>query len=152
MNVTKTPEYRSWKGMKARCYNPNDPYFSRYGARGIVVCPRWRDSFPAFLEDMGERPPGFSIDRINLDGDYELGNCRWAGIKEQNRNRSDTFWVTIGSERKSLAEWCDIKGVSYRLVRKRIREMGWSPAQAMAMPNLGVGRRRTSPQWKALAA
>lgn len=142
MNVIKTPEYRSWKGMKSRCYNPNDPYFSRYGGRGIVVCDRWRDSFANFLADLGKRPDWHSIDRIDIDGNYEPKNCRWASTKEQNRNRSDTFWVTLDGQRKSLSEWCEIKGANYRLVKKRIREMNWPIEQALATPNLGVGHSR----------
>jgi hypothetical protein len=73
--------------MKARCTNPKSPKFRYYGGRGITVCDRWSTSFEAFLADMGDRPPGKSIDRINNDGNYEPGNCRWATQSEQVRNR-----------------------------------------------------------------
>lgn len=142
MNIINTPTYRSWKAMKQRCYREKDPYFAQYGGRGITVCDRWRSSFSAFLADMGERPAGTTLDRIKLDGNYEPSNCRWATRKEQNRNRGDTRWVTIGEVRKSLSEWCEERGLSYSLVRKRISEMGWSPEDALSMPTLGVGRRR----------
>jgi len=86
-----SPAYRSWMAMNGRCRNPNDPGFHLYGGRGITICDRWRD-FVCFLEDMGDRPPGTSIDRIDNDGNYEPGNCRWATPKQQGqRRRAPTF-------------------------------------------------------------
>jgi hypothetical protein len=78
--------YGIWAAMKTRCLNQNSPAYPYYGARGITVCERWME-FRKFLEDMGERPPGLSIDRIDNDKGYEPGNCRWATPLEQSHNR-----------------------------------------------------------------
>ena len=82
-----TRTYKSWISMKERCLNPKNPGFVYYGERGIQVCKRWLDSFENFLEDMGERPPDTSIDRINVDGSYEPSNCRWADAVTQANNK-----------------------------------------------------------------
>lgn len=84
------PEYRSWAHMTRRCTNPQDDSYPNYGGRGIRVCDRWLCSFEAFLADMGERPVGTSLDRINVNGNYEPGNCRWATTKTQARNTRHT--------------------------------------------------------------
>lgn len=78
--------YKTFNGMKERCMNPNNKFYKNYGARGIKVCERWLESFAHFLEDMGERPNGHTIDRINNDGNYEPSNCKWATKKEQQNN------------------------------------------------------------------
>lgn len=83
----QTSEYRIWRGIKSRCFNPKYFAYKWYGARGITMCERWANSFPAFYEDMGPRPKKLSIDRINNDGNYEPGNCRWATSKEQAQNQ-----------------------------------------------------------------
>jgi hypothetical protein len=82
-----TPTYRSWDAMKQRCTNLNNPHYADYGGRGISVCDRWLNSFKAFLEDMGEKPDGLTLDRIDNDGDYTPANCRWATYSEQNLNK-----------------------------------------------------------------
>ena len=80
--------YTVWVDMKRRCYNPRRPAYKWYGAKGIEVCAQWRESFEQFLADMGDRPIGMSIDRIDVHGNYEPSNCRWATQKDQQRNRS----------------------------------------------------------------
>lgn len=79
--------YKSWCSMIARCYNPKQDNYSRYGGRGITVCPQWREDFSNFLADMGERPSGLSLDRIDSNGNYEPSNCRWATWSQQRRNQ-----------------------------------------------------------------
>lgn len=86
----KHPLYMTWLGMKQRCHNPKSRNFKWYGARGIAVCRRWRESFLAFVGDVGPRPGGTTIDRINVDGNYEPGNVRWATALQQNRNRTNS--------------------------------------------------------------
>jgi hypothetical protein len=94
-NVSST--YQSWKAMKARCSNPNNVKFDLYGGRGIKVCERWINSFENFFEDMGEKPKGMTLGRIDNDGDYEPSNCRWETYNQQNRNRRfDNFKGNVG--------------------------------------------------------
>lgn len=85
--LKKSSEYISWQSMIQRCYDQKVPYYKNYGGRGIAVCDRWRSSFEAFLADMGPRPAGKTLDRIDNDGNYEPGNCRWATAKEQRLNQ-----------------------------------------------------------------
>ena len=107
---TAHPLYKTWIGMKRRCSNPNEVGFVYYGGRGITVCASWLGSFEAFLADMGERPTGLTLDRINNDGNYEPGNCRWATAREQAMNRSCSVVeakrpYTIRVSPEQLARW-----------------------------------------------
>ncbi len=88
--MRQTPTYKSWCHMKARCYNPNTEMYPHYGGRGITVCDRWLNSFENFLEDMGEKLEGTSIDRIDNDGNYEPSNCEWATSRKQASHTSQT--------------------------------------------------------------
>ena len=150
-NPNKTPEYATWERMKARCYMPNHNSYKNYGGRGIVVCDAWRNSFASFLSDMGKRPSeNHSLDRINNDGNYEPGNCKWSTAKDQARNRRNSLLVEIDGQRKTLAEWCEIYGTSHNRTRDRIVDLGWPPLMALTTPPLpvnckkGHGRKRVA--------
>jgi hypothetical protein len=91
--MSNSPTYETWASMKARCNNQNAANYYNYGGKGIRVCDRWNNSFESFVEDMGEKPIGFSIDRINPFGNYEPTNCRWATPKQQARNRTNNVFV-----------------------------------------------------------
>ena len=98
--------------MKDRCHNPKNSGWDHYGGRGIITCDRWRYSFENFLADMGERPDGMTIEREDVNGNYEPGNCRWATRKEQNRNRTDSRFVVARGVRLTLGELVEKTGVS----------------------------------------
>jgi hypothetical protein len=115
-----TPEYRTWAHVVERCTNPSIRSWANYGGRGINICERWRD-FRNFYEDMGPKPaPRLTIERIDNEGNYEPGNCRWATYDEQARNKRNTRYVTIGGERKLLVEVAKGLGLKYGVAAYRL--------------------------------
>ncbi len=109
--LSKTGTYKSWSMMKSRCLNPNYDFYCYYGGRGIGVCQEWIDSFEAFLKDMGERPDGMTIDRIDSDGDYCKENCKWSTREEQVDNRRNGVLYTHEGITLSPKEWGVVLGV-----------------------------------------
>lgn len=130
---TKTPTFKSWDSMLQRCTNPNDPSYPRYGGKGIKVCERWAHSFENFLEDMGERPSGKTLDRIDTCGLYEPKNCRWATAREQQANREITKFLTFDGETLPVTWWPEKVGISLHVIRSRIRA-GWPDEKVLSQP------------------
>lgn len=127
--LSYSPTYIAWQKMKNRCTNPNYYGYKHWGGRGIKICERWND-FLLFLEDMGEKPTGTSLDRIDNNGDYEPGNCRWASRKEQNRNTSRTRTVVVFGVAKSASEWAEETVISVHTIYSRLQR-GYSPEEAI---------------------
>jgi hypothetical protein len=114
-------EYSIWCQMIGRCESPTNQGYRYYGGRGISVCPRWRKDFLAFLADMGERPSmEHTLDRIDVNGNYEPGNVRWATRKEQARNTRRNRFVVMDGERMTLAEAVERRGLNYDTVKWRL--------------------------------
>jgi hypothetical protein len=129
---THSREYAAWGGMLYRCETATAQQYADYGGRGISVCDRWHD-FGAFLADMGEAPAGMTLERRDVNGNYEPSNCRWATPFDQAQNRRNTRRVTIGQDTKSLREWCIQFGVSWSMVASRWCR-GWPVDQLFAAP------------------
>jgi hypothetical protein len=119
----KSPKYATyqvWGSLRQRCLNPKSLAFDNYGGRGISVCARW-DSFENFLADMGEKPEGMQLDRIDNDGNYEPSNCRWATREVQARNRSSNRLLTLNGKTQCMQEWADELGIGYSALKWQIR-------------------------------
>ena len=116
--------------MHRRCSNVKYHDYLSYGGRGISVVPDW-DDFVVFLAHMGECPDGYQLDRINNDGNYEPGNCRWVTRQENTNNRRVTTVLTIDGVSKPLTMWAEEYGISYKLVASRIRDWQWSHEDAV---------------------
>lgn len=118
--------------MVTRTTNPNSERYADYGGRGIVMCPEWRKSFEAFVRDMGPTyADDLTIDRIDVDGNYEPGNCRWSTYAEQARNTRRTRYLTFCGHTKAVAEWNELLGLKAGVVLSRIDECGWSVERAL---------------------
>lgn len=131
--MTKTPVYNSWRGMIERTSKPNNSHFKVYGARGITVCEAWR-KFDNFYADMGDRPSGHSLDRIDNDKGYYKENCRWAKPSAQARNTTRSVKVTYKGETKCLEDWAGEIGITPTALRVRL--VRWDFERAMSTPKM----------------
>jgi hypothetical protein len=129
--LAKTGAYKSWGGMRDRCCGSNENQRKNYGNRGIIICKRWKHSFENFYADMGERPKGKTIDRIDNDGDYTPENCRWATPKQQANNRRSNVFVELNGRRKTITELGRVFNIAIHVLRYRIIDKGWSLERAL---------------------
>lgn len=144
--MSHTPEWHSWAQMRDRCYNSNNKLYKYYGARGVVVCDRWIESFGNFYNDMGKCPPHCSsVERIDNDGNYEPSNCKWATRDEQANNKRNNRQITIDGVTKTLAQWCGgSKTAFYRRAQRRIYSLGWCDQCAISILTYGTCIHKTT--------
>lgn len=146
---TKHPLYSVWSTMIGRCTNPANRSFADYGKRGVAVCKRWLtgdgdlSGLECFVSDMGARPPGGMLERMNNDLGYQPGNCMWADRKTQNSNKRSNIIVAIGQQRLTVAEWARRLGRSEFLIYRRISR-GWPPERAVIEPPVRTFPKRSS--------
>lgn len=131
--LSATPTFRIWCDMRRRCTNAKRRAFRRYGGRGIRVCDRWL-KFENFVEDMGLRPRGMSLDRIDNNGNYEPSNCRWATRKQQTLNSPTTRWIEFGGERLCLTDWARKLGMTESGLHFRLKN--WPMEKALTTPKI----------------
>jgi hypothetical protein len=119
-------EYSIWQLAKDRCYNINNKRYKDYGGRGINICDEWKNNFEKFLKDMGNCPKNKnSIDRINNNGNYEPGNCKWSDNLEQANNKRNNHYVEFNGQIKTLAEWSRELNINYATIHSRLQR-GWN--------------------------
>jgi hypothetical protein len=132
--------YLVWASAKSRCYNKNNKKYADYGGRGITMCDEWRNNFATFAKDMGPRPIGYELDRIDNDGNYCPSNCRWANATEQVRNRRCAIVIEWKGQAKRLPDWADELGLSYSMLKRRYQR-GWEPDRMFTQPSGDSGHR-----------
>ena len=130
VNGKWTPTYRSWSAMRDRCTRKTHPHYARYGGCGITICERWQ-KFENFLADMGIRPEGKTLDRIDGSEGYSPENCRWATPKEQQRNMRSNRLLALHGQTKCISEWSEITGLRYSTIRERLNR-GWTIERALS--------------------
>ena len=146
--MSRTQIYRTWSDMLNRCNSPSHPCYKHYGGRGIRVCKRWR-KFVRFFDDMGDKPKGLWLDRIDNDGDYKPSNCRWVTPKQSGRNTRRTRFISLNKEKHCFTEWCEKLGLSYSTFCCRVNISGWDPVRALTFPvSKGGGLCKRNPSWK----
>ena len=142
--LSNTRIYSIWCDMKRRCYNPKNKRYYCYGGKGINVCDEWKANFMSFYEwSMANGyADNLTIDRINVDGNYEPDNCRWATMKVQQRNTTRSHFVTANGETKTIAEWAEITGISQDVIKDRLLKLHWSEEEAVTIPTMRMGGKR----------
>ena len=130
---TNSRLYHTWCGIKARCLNPNNPKYKNYGGRGITVCGDWEQSYESFRDWSLNNgyAENLSIDRIEVNGNYEPSNCRWVDNFIQANNRTDNFVIEYNGEIHTVHEWAVIAGISAINIRNRIKNLGWTAEKAL---------------------
>lgn len=131
-------ERKSWENMVARCCVASHRDFANYGGRNITVCDRWRESFEAFVSDMGQRPQNTTLDRIDNSAGYTPANCRWTDKTTQANNRRNNRWIALDGVTQTVAQWARSKGVRASLIHTRLYQ-GWSEHDAVMV---AVGAKR----------
>lgn len=119
-----------WRQMLDRCRNPKNPRYADYGGRGISVCERWHD-FSNFIADMGDRPKGYTLERINNAAGYSPENCKWATYSEQLNNRRNSRLIEFNGKSQTMAEWAKETGIGWHTLRQRLDRLGWSVERAL---------------------
>ena len=143
---SKLPEYQAWRHMIRRCEVSNKHDYHRYGGRGIKGCQRWRESFEAFLSDMGKKPSvNHSLDRIDNDKGYSPDNCRWATADEQNNNKSTNRRLTFNGRTLTVAQWAREIGITSIALQGRLHK-GWTIEHALTEPARKRGPNKRSCQ------
>lgn len=133
--MANTPEYKTWKVMIQRCFNPAFVSFPNYGKRGITVSKEWKEDFVNFFRDVGPKPsPTHTIDRINVNGNYERGNVRWATRKEQCRNKTNNHLITYLNETLPVIAWAEKTNQRESDIRRHLK-MGWDMERIMSWKN-----------------
>lgn len=126
-------ERKSWENMLARCYSKSCKSFPAYGGKGITVCDTWKNSFKSFADDMGARPDGMTLDRIDNSLGYSKDNCRWSTYKEQANNTQTNRVITVAGKSMSVAQWADVKGISPCIIYTRLYN-GWTDHDSVLLP------------------
>lgn len=132
VNGQGTKTYEAWSAMKARCDNPKNKFYARYGGRGIAYCEAWK-VFENFLADMGDAPEGLTLDRKDNDGGYSPKNCRWATWRQQHNNKRNVVRWTLNGITKTRQEWCEEYEINSCTVTNRLKR-GWDMEKALTFP------------------
>ena len=143
-NMSKTVLYKRWTDMKKRCNNKKNKRYEGYGGRGIRVCDEWEHSFEAFYRwatENGYRED-LSIDRIDVNGNYEPSNCRWISMSEQAKNTRRNHFLTAHGKTQTISDWARETGINVDVIKDRVNRLNWSDEEAVSIPTLRMGGKR----------